>query len=106
MSAFIRLESNFTNFSLTCEADKVLFYYWRRQHGIIPASATGVNTSVLILNTVQLKDAGNYQCVAINGSGRTESEYAILTFKGIFCGTYLICNCNSDDGSRGRSRVS
>ena len=80
---FLRLESSFTNISLTCEADGATSYYWQRQNGSIPVGATGVNTSVLTLINLQLKDIGSYQCVATNGSGSTESKYAKLTLKGM-----------------------
>ena len=80
---FLRLESNFTNVSLTCEADEATSYNWQRQKGSIPYGATGVNTNVLTLINLQLKDAGSYQCVATNGNGSTESKYAKLTLKGM-----------------------
>ena len=78
----IKLENNFTNVSLICEADGALFYYWQKQHGSIPSTAVGVNRNVLTLINLQLRDAGYYRCVAINGSGSTESKYAELTFTG------------------------
>ena len=77
------MKNNFTNVSLTCEADGASSYKWERQHGSIPSSAIGVNTSNLTIVNLQLKDAGYYRCVAINGSGSTESEYAKLTLTGI-----------------------
>ena len=76
------MKSNFTNISFTCEADGASSYYWQRQHGGIPLSATGVNTNILTILNIQLKDAGDYRCVATNGSGSTESEYAKLTLTG------------------------
>ena len=83
MNTSLSLKSNFTSVSLTCEADRASSYYWRRQDGSIPSSATGVNTNNLTIINLQLKDAGYYQCVATNGSGSTESEYAKLTLTGI-----------------------
>ena len=82
ISASIKLENNFTNVSLICEADGAFFYYWLRQYGSIPSTAFGVNTNVLTLTNLQLKDSGYYQCVAINGSGSTKSKYAELNFTG------------------------
>ena len=76
------LKSNFTNIFLTCEAKGATLYYWERQHDSIPSTAIGVNTSVLTLSNLQLKDAGYYRCVAVNGSGSTESKYAKLTLTG------------------------
>ena len=53
-------------------------YYWERQHGIIPPSAIGVNTSILTLINLQLEDIGDYRCVATNGSGISKSYYAAV----------------------------
>ena len=89
ISTFVRLENNFTNVSFTCKADGAVFYKWQRQHGSIPSSATGVNTSNLTIIKLRLKDVGYYRCIAINGSGSTESEYAALTLKGIIGDTYI-----------------
>ena len=65
------------------EVDGASSYYWERQHGSIPPKATGVNTSNLTIINLQLKDAGYYRCVAVNGSGSTKSEYAKLTLVGM-----------------------
>ena len=86
ISTPLSLTSNFTNVSLICEADGASSYYWQRQDGSIPASATGVNTSNLTIISLQLKDAGYYRCVATNGSGCTKSKYAKLTLTGM-CNT-------------------
>ena len=82
-SQSVNLKNNFTNVSFTCEADGRSSYYWQRQHGSIPPGAIGVNTSNLTIVNLQLKDVGYYQCVAVNGSGSTESEYAKLTLAGM-----------------------
>ena len=63
----------------SCEVDGASSYYWERQNDSIPPGATGVNTSNLTIVNLQSKDAGYYRCVAVNGSGSTESEYAKLT---------------------------
>ena len=84
ISTLIRLKDNFTTVPFTCEADGAISYYWEKQHGDIPLSAIGVNTSNLTLINLRLEDAGNYRCVGINGSGSTESEYATLTLKGSY----------------------
>ena len=83
-STHIRLKDNFTTVSFTCEADGATSYYWEIQHGSIPLSAIGVNTSTLTLINLRLEDAGNYRCFGINGSGSIESEYATLTIEGIY----------------------
>ena len=76
MGAIIRLMNNYTNMSLTCKADGALSYNWERQNGVIPFDSTGVNTSTLTLINLQPEDADNYQCVAANASGSSESNYA------------------------------
>ena len=80
----LNLESNNKNFTLTCEADGASSYYWERQHGSIPSSAAGVNTSNLTIVNIQINDTGYYRCVAINDIGITESEYAKLTVTGMY----------------------
>ena len=70
--------------TFTCEADEPSSYYWERQHDRIPLSAVGVNTNNLIISNLQLKDAGYYRCVAVNGSGNTKSDYAKLTLAGMY----------------------
>ena len=83
MSQVISLKSNFTNISLTCEAEGASTYRWERQYDSIPSGAIGVNTDTLILTNLQLQDAGQYRCVATNSSGSTESDYAVLFLRGM-----------------------
>ena len=82
MSQVVGLKSNFTNISLTCEAEGASTYGWERQYDSIPSSAIGMNTSTLTLINLQLRDAGQYRCVATNSSGSTESDYAVLILRG------------------------
>ena len=82
MNISITLQNDSTSVSLTCEADGATLYNWERQSGSIPPGATGVNTNMLTLNNLQLADAGNYQCVAINEGGSTPSNYATLSITG------------------------
>ena len=82
MNPPIELFTNFTNETLTCEADGASSYNWERQNGDIPSDSTGINTTTLILINLQPEDAGNYRCVATNASGSTPSEYADVTING------------------------
>ena len=74
----INLVDDNTNVALICEADGAWSYKWEKKDGIIPSDSTGINTNSLILINVQPEDAGNYRCVAINGSGSSLSDYAEL----------------------------
>ena len=82
MDTVIQLYSNFTNHTLTCEADRASSYNWERQNDSIPSDSTGVNTNTLTLINLQPQDAGNYRCVATNASGSSQSNYANLTING------------------------
>ena len=82
MDEGFQLFTNFTNHTLTCEADGASSYYWEKQNDVIPSDSTGMNTNTLTLINLQPKDAGNYRCVATNASGSSESNYAHLTING------------------------
>ena len=75
----IPLFTNFTNHTLTCEADGASSYRWERQNDVIPSDSTGVNTNALTLINLQPEDVGNYRCVATNVHGSSESSYATVT---------------------------
>ena len=78
----ITLVNNYTNVSLTCKADGASTYIWEKQNGVIPSDSTGVKTNILNLVNLQPQDAGNYRCVAINGTGSSKSHYATITVLG------------------------
>ena len=88
-NTLLSLTSNFTNVSFVCEADGASSYYWERLDGSVSASATGVNTSSLIIINLRLNDAGYYRCVANNSGGSTKSKYAKLTLIGMY-----VCTIN------------
>ena len=83
ISIKITLVNNYTNASLTCKADGALSYIWEKQNGVIPSDSTGVKTNILNLVNLQPQDAGNYRCVAINGTGSSKSQYATVTIYGM-----------------------
>ena len=82
MNMTINLVNDNTNVSLTCEADGASSYRWERQNDVILSDSTGVNTNTLTLINLQPEDAGNYQCVATNASGSSESNHANLIING------------------------
>ena len=82
MSQVVGLKSNFTNISLTCEAEGASTYRWERQYDSIPSGVIGMNTNTLTLINLKLQDAGQYRCVATNSSGTTKSDYAVLILRG------------------------
>ena len=79
MDTVIQLDSNFTNHTLTCEADGASSYNWERQNDVIPSDSTGVNTNTLTLINLLPEDGGNYRCVATNAGGSSQSNYAVVT---------------------------
>ena len=79
MDTVIQLFTNFTNHTLTCEADGALSYRWEKQNDVIPFDSIGVNTNTLTLINLQPEDAGNYRCVVTNAGGSSKSSYATVT---------------------------
>ena len=92
MDTVIQLYTNFTNHTLTCEADGASSYRWEKQNDIILSNSTGVlvNTNTLTLINLQPEDAGNYRCVATNVRGSSESNYATITVTSKYVVSYVI----------------
>ena len=81
-SQTIELSINSYNFSLYCEAEGVLSYYWIRLYAGMPANSIGVGTNNLTLLNVQPGYAGLYQCAARNASGTNYSTPANIIIDG------------------------
>ena len=82
----ITLVNNYTNVSLTCKANGASSYIWEKHNSVIPSDSTGVKTNILNLVNLQPQDAGNYRCVAINGTGSSKSHYAMVAVLGKWTG--------------------
>ena len=67
-----------SSITLTCQADRAIFYVWEKLSGSIPTNAIGVNTDNITLINVQQEDSGNYRCVAANTCESSYSEYATV----------------------------
>ena len=65
--------------TFSCDAIRATSYKWRKQSGGIISGAT---TNKLTLKRLQPNDAGDYQCVAVNGNGEKASHFATLTIIG------------------------
>ena len=79
MSQEIKLSNSFSRVTFSCNAVGATSYKWKKQNGGIILGAT---TNILTLNRLQPRDAGNYQCVAINNNGESTSNFATLTING------------------------
>ena len=67
---------------MQCKANKEASYTWERQGGLIPFSATGLNTNILTMVNLQPEDVGNYRCIATSNSGTSYSTYGKIAIKG------------------------
>ena len=81
-SQVVEISSVTNNLSLYCEAIGATSYYWQRQNGSIPPSATGVNTDTLTIVNPTPEDSGNYRCAVSNGSDVGYSKSAKITVIG------------------------
>ena len=82
MDKAISINNDSTSIAFSCMADGSTSYFWQRDTGSIPSSATGINSNRLILNNILPPDSGRYQCLAMNEGGTTNSNYALLTVTG------------------------
>ena len=79
MDKNVKLYSNFTNHTLTCDATEASSYIWERQNGDIPSDSIGVNTNILTLVNLRPGDAGKYRCNATSAGKNVSSNYATIT---------------------------
>ena len=83
MDRIIEINNISTSIVLTCMAYGAASYYWLKEnHTIQPNTMENMTSSLLLVN-IMPSDSGRYQCVAENSYGRTDSDYAELTVKGM-----------------------
>lgn len=82
-----------TSFICTAMAFPEPTYMWYRVDNELPKSATGANTSTLILSPAVFGDQGDYYCSAISSGVSVLSEMATLTGEPLFnvlhCHNYI-----------------
>jgi len=83
-----------TNISLNCKALGNPSYSWEKQGrlSVLPSNTRGQNTNVLSFINITVENAGNYRCVATNGSGSSYSNYASV----VVMGKYIIAFVNTN----------
>lgn len=60
-------------------------YEWFRSDGDVRSDLTGINTSMLVFESVEFSDFGRYFCLATSGNRSMSSEQATLTGKERVC---------------------
>ena len=83
MDRIIEINNISTSIVLTCMAYGAASYYWLKENHTIQPNTMENTTSSLLLVNIMPSDSGHYQCVAENSHGRTDSDYAELTVKGM-----------------------
>ena len=82
----IILNTNNYNLSMKCISDlNELQYTWERKNDQLSSRTRGAHTSNLIILNLQPEDAGEYQCIMSNSTGRIASDYTTLTVIGLLC---------------------
>jgi len=82
-----------SNITLKCVAfgvDRIMYKWMRKGMKTIPSTATGGNTSKLIIDNIAFVDGGEYRCTVSSGNVNVNSEYATLTIWGKFVSLYNI----------------
>ena len=68
-------------------------YMWERKYMKLPSTAQGINSEQLTITSLKPKDSGEYRCIMSNSTGMIASDYVIITIKGLWIDTYVICYC-------------
>ena len=90
-SSSINLAVNNFNLSMKCIPEDSGFYYkWEKQNGTLPSRAQGIYSSHLVIFNLRAEDAGKYQCIYSNTTGKISSMYRMLTVKGMICTCMVI----------------
>ena len=90
-SSSINLAVNNFNLSMVCYPEDSGFYYkWEKQNGTLPSRAQGIYSSHLVIFNLRAEDAGNYQCIYSNTTGKISSMYRMLTVEGMICTCMVI----------------
>ena len=78
---------NVTNFTLSmkCIPEQHTFNYeWEKRNSTLSSQTKGVNSSYLIIYNLKPEDAGEYQCIMHNSTGKIASNYTELIVNGMY----------------------
>lgn len=75
----------FNNFNLTMRClphSKDLRYEWRKKDSTLPSRTLAAHSSYLTIVNLKPEDAGDYQCIVSNSTGKVISEFSTVEIKG------------------------
>ena len=71
--------------TLTCNAsgaDNLKYQWMRMGNETIPSTATGINSSSLIIPSIRVDDSGQYKCIVSSGDIEVVSKYGVVLVLG------------------------